>query len=449
MANKILYNTVSGGEREGDYPSFVADPDFAIYSPKVSGRKIKFSKQLNEQEISDGYFFHETSNGEVRVNLDSYATAGVNHEYSLYFHPTMYDDGLIEDTWFFSWDQNNGLFLDNWSKKITIDRIFENEINETVDNDLVSVLDATSTGVGGFLMSSWFFLPNIGEVGAFGSGLFYPSGTAGWIYHLFFDSWVFTSILNDNKRSLWFFIPPGGSQTVVGGGVWMYASVEFLGIENRENSLTYLGSDSGDVKSGWLKWFDIQSTEYKAAIYSYSSKSWFGFLSSSSGDLFTLLSASEVSSLGVVNISEVPPSPKASFSVGATLLNENIEKKISHDNFGTLILGYPDFGSDGIWMFVQNKILEITELSSAVGWCWFSREYASGFQDSRFFWFADSGHMSQDSLDNIGTFTNRQCVLFFCQNVSSMCSAVVNTNGELFISIISDEQKTNYHKLVA
>lgn len=267
MANKVLYNTVSGGESEGDYPAFIVDPDFAIYSPKVSGIKKNFSIQLNSQQVSDGYFLH---NGQVRVDLDSTANTDIAYEYSLYFYPTMYDDGTIEDTWFFSWDQNNSRFLDNWSRQISV------------------------------------------------------------------------------KYSL----QPNG---------------------------------------------------------------------------------------------ETLPS----FNIGSTLLSSNRIREINHDNFGEIELGYPDFGADGIWMYIKNKITQITELSNAVGWCWFNREYASSFTNSSFFWFADSAHMSQASLNNIGSFTNSQCVLFFSQNISSMCSAIVNTSGELFISVISDEQKTNYYKLVA
>ena len=37
MSQTILFNTSTGGQQEGDLPSFVPDDKFAIYSPRVSG----------------------------------------------------------------------------------------------------------------------------------------------------------------------------------------------------------------------------------------------------------------------------------------------------------------------------------------------------------------------------------------------------------------------------
>lgn len=172
---------------------------------------------------------------------------------------------------------------------------------------------------------------------------------------------------------------------------------------------------------------------------------YYGF-NSSSGSLFTEISQEEAQNLGVIDFE--PVDMEASFSIGGTLLNENANRQIVHDNFGDLQLGYPDFLSDGIWMYVQNKVLEIPELSTNVGWCWFNREYASSFGDGNFFWFADSASIEAASLTRIGTYTNGQCVLFYSQSAASMCAAIVNTSEELFISVLSDEYKTKYYKLV-
>lgn len=264
MANIILYETSTGGEREGDYPEFVVDPDFAIYSPRVSGKKKEYSKELTSQEINQGYIVQSTPRGDVNVEIIGNYSEGNTYQYEIYFYPRMYDDGLISETWFFSYDQNNDVDLDNWTKNIRVKYV----------NDI------------------------------------------------------------------------------------------------------------------------------------------------------------------------------ASFSIGATLLNENASRKLVHENFGEIDLGYPDFLSDGIWMYVQNKVLEIPELSTNVGWCWFNREYASSFGDGNFFWFADSASIEASSLTRIGTYTNGQCVLFYSQSAASMCAAIVNTSGELFISVLSDQYKTKYYKLV-
>jgi len=441
MSNQILFPTSTGGPSEGDYPSFVVDPDFAIYSPKVSGIKRKYSKELTSEEIDQGYIVQDNINVEI-VGLHS---EGYLYEYEIYFYPAMYDDGLIDNTWFFSWDQNNSRFLDNWSSVIRVKQVAVGQSSQDIgaaENTRQSVFDATDL-TSGWFQSSWFFLPNAGESGAFGSGAYFDAQN-NWIFHEFFG-WLYISLLNDNLQNFWFFMAENGSMSQEDSGVWMFASRLFLGEEESvRNSLTYMHKFK-DIESGWVQWLDTTSDDYSAIIYQYTMEKYYGF-NSSSGSLFTEISWQEAQNLGVVDLEAIDM--QASFSIGATLLNENANRQIVHDNFGDLQLGYPDFLSDGIWMYVQNKILEIPELSANVGWCWFNREYASSFGGGNFFWFADSASIEAESLTRIGTYTNRQCVLFYSQSVASMCAAIVNTSGELFVSVLSDEYKTKYYKLV-
>ena len=445
MADIILYETSTGGEKEGDYPSFVVDPDFAIYSPKVSGIKRKYSKELTSEEVSQGYIVQSTTRGDVDVEIIGSYSEGNVYQYEIYFYPRMLDNGLIQNTWFFSYDQNNDVFLDNWSNEIRVKQVNPNQSQEDIsaaDNTRQSVLDTIELGSGWF-ESSWFFLPNAGESVGFGSGTYYDGGN-GWILHLFFG-WLYISLLNDNLQNFWFFMAEDGSNSQDGTGVWMFASRLFLGGGNPlVNSFTYM-HNFGDIQAGWVQWFDAASGDYSAIIYQYTMEKYYGF-NSDSGTLFTEISAQEANNLGIVNFN--PVDMVASFAIGGTLLNTNADRQLVHNNFGDIQLGYPDFLSDGIWMYIKNKILEIPELSNDVGWCWFNREYASSFSDGNFFWFADSASIEAASLTRIGAYTNGQCVLFYSQSAASMCAAIVNTSGELFISVLSDQYKTKYYKLV-
>jgi hypothetical protein len=85
MSQTILFNTSTGGQQEGDLPYFVPDDKFAIYSPRVSGIRT-FSE--------DG---------------------------STFFYPTLTDQKIISNTWFFSYDEKNAVFLDNWSTSFYVD----------------------------------------------------------------------------------------------------------------------------------------------------------------------------------------------------------------------------------------------------------------------------------------------------------------------------------------
>lgn len=445
MADIILYETSTGGEKEGDYPSFVVDPDFAIYSPKVSGIKRKYSKELTSEEVGQGYIVQSTTRGDVNVEIIGSYSEGNVYQYEIYFYPRMLDNGLIQNTWFFSYDQNNNKFLDNWSNEIRVKQVNPNQSQEDIsaaDNTRQSVLDTIELGFGWF-ESSWFFLPNAGETGEFGSGSYFDA-ESGWIFHSFFG-WLYISLLNDNLQNFWFFMAESGSNSQDDTGVWMLASRLFLGGGNPLlNSFTYM-HNFGDIQAGWIQWFDTVSGDYSAIIYQYTMEKYYGF-NSGSGTLFTEISAQEAINLGVVNFN--PVNMVASFAIGGTLLNTNADRQLVHNNFGDIQLGYPDFLSDGIWMYIKNKILEIPELSANVGWCWFNREYASSFGDGNFFWFADSASIEAASLTRIGAYTNGECVLFYSQSAASMCAAIVNTSGELFISVLSDQYKTKYYKLV-
>lgn len=218
----ILYNTTTGGENEGDFPAFVPDPDFSIYSPKVSG--IRRGNQ--------------------------------------YYYPTMTDEKIITNTWFFSYDEYNDVFLDNWSNSFFVD-----------------------------------------------------------------------------------------------------------------------------------------------------------------------------------------------FEIGSTLLSENPRNKrmINHDNLGLIELGYPDFGADGIWMFLEARVSEIQEFSQNIGWVWFNRKYIVSVSTSDFFWFADKQYMSTQTINRIGgdnNFTNGQCSCFYSEVFGQWCPVIVNADQDVFLSVISDDDKANYFQVI-
>lgn len=141
------------------------------------------------------------------------------------------------------------------------------------------------------------------------------------------------------------------------------------------------------------------------------------------------------------------------FEIGSTLLSENPRNKrvINHDNLGLIELGYPDFRADGIWMFLKARVSEIQEFSQNIGWVWFNRKYIVSVSASDFFWFADKEYMSTQTINRIGgenNFTNGQCSCFYSEVFGQWCPVIVNADQDVFLSVISDDDKANYFQVI-
>lgn len=124
---------------------------------------------------------------------------------------------------------------------------------------------------------------------------------------------------------------------------------------------------------------------------------------------------------------------------------------INHDNLGLIELGYPDFRADGIWMFLEARVSEIQEFSQNIGWVWFNRKYIVSVSTSDFFWFADKQYMSTQTINRMGgenNFTNGQCSCFYSEVFGQWCPVIVNADRDVFLSVISDDDKANYFQVI-
>ena len=104
-----------------------------------------------------------------------------------------------------------------------------------------------------------------------------------------------------------------------------------------------------------------------------------------------------------------------------------------------------------MWLFLKKRVSEVSYFSVNIGWCWFSREYINSLGDSDFFWFADSQYMDSATLTRIGgvnNFSNGQCVSCFSESAGRWCSMIANNQGDIFLSVITDEIKSEYFKIV-
>ena len=134
---------------------------------------------------------------------------------------------------------------------LSIEENYEVEIILPAENNLFSMLDAQSLD-NDWYESSWFFKANMGETNSIDVPQFYaPDGN--WVYNIFWG-WIYVSLSNNNEKEFWFY-------SEVGGGMWFWASNQFLGSSNvSSNSFIYLG-ESGDSTlgpNGWLEWFGVE-----------------------------------------------------------------------------------------------------------------------------------------------------------------------------------------------
>ena len=155
---------------------------------------------------------------------------------------------------------------------LSVEQNYEVEIILPAENNLLSVLDAQSLD-NDWYESSWFFKSNIGETNSINVPQFYtPNGN--WIYSIFWG-WIYVSLSNNNEKEFWFY-------SEIGGGMWFWASNQFLGSSNvGSNSFIYLGESGGSTlgPNGWLEWFGVEPfvVGYKALIKNNSNNKFYGF----------------------------------------------------------------------------------------------------------------------------------------------------------------------------
>jgi len=133
---------------------------------------------------------------------------------------------------------------------INIEKDFEVEIILGAENNLLSVMSATSLG-DGWYESDWFFKPNLGETKEINVGQFYKN-RENLIYHAFWG-WTFVSLLGNQEKELWFY-----PQEI---GMWFWAANSSLGSSNiNENSFVYLGDSENSTlgPEGWTEWFGLE-----------------------------------------------------------------------------------------------------------------------------------------------------------------------------------------------
>lgn len=139
---------------------------------------------------------------------------------------------------------------------INIEKDFEVEIILGAENNLLSVMSATSLG-DGWYESDWFFKPNLGETKEINVGQFYKN-REDLIYHAFWG-WTFVSLLGNQEKELWFF-----PQEI---GMWFWAANSSLGSSNiNENSFVYLGDSENSTlgPEGWTEWFGLKDYRMNA-----------------------------------------------------------------------------------------------------------------------------------------------------------------------------------------
>lgn len=137
---------------------------------------------------------------------------------------------------------------------ISLEKDYEVEIVLPSGNHLLSVLDSQSLN-NDWYESSWFFKANAGTNNSIDEPQFYaPDGN--WVYSVFWG-WIYVSLANVTQKEFWFY-------SEIGGGMWFWASDQFLGSSGTSpNSFVYL-DDSGDSSlgpSGWLEWFGVDPFE--------------------------------------------------------------------------------------------------------------------------------------------------------------------------------------------
>lgn len=122
------------------------------------------------------------------------------------------------------------------------------EVEESVDayfsseaqNTIISALDLTELA-GGWYRSSWFFIPNKGEVSELDKSLNYLIEGSNWIYNTLLG-WLFINLDNSYGKNFWFYMPQFSNSRSEGDGVWLWADIQTIGSSiSSSNSFIYLG----------------------------------------------------------------------------------------------------------------------------------------------------------------------------------------------------------------
>ena len=101
------------------------------------------------------------------------------------------------------------------------------EVEESVDayfsseaqNTIISALELTELA-GGWYRSSWFFIPNKGEVSELDKSLNYLIEGSNWIYNTLLG-WLFINLDNSYGKNFWFYMPQFSNSRSEGDGVWL------------------------------------------------------------------------------------------------------------------------------------------------------------------------------------------------------------------------------------
>ena len=255
---------------ESDHLTHVSNYS-GVFDPDASYQKFDFV-----HNTGDGLFYYArndmTQGGNIvigegdRFTLDPNGSTN-NGSPTHYIYDEFNDVGgfNVGQTLYISGSLNGS---DGEYNILSIEENYEVEIILPAENNLFSVLDVQRLD-NDWCESSWFFKANIGETNSINEPKFYaPDGS--WVYSVFWG-WIYISLSNNNEKEFWFY-------SEIGGGMWFWASSQFLGSSNvGSNSFIYLG-ESGDSTlgpNGWLEWFGVDG--YKALVKNNSNNKFYGF----------------------------------------------------------------------------------------------------------------------------------------------------------------------------
>ena len=247
-----------------------------VFNPSGSYEKFDFV-----YNTGDGLFYYAMEDlhfgGEVELSFQNRFTLDPNgptqdgfDTYYIYDEQNLPED-ILEPGQLIEIDgssfESDGLY-----KIIDIEAGVQEPIYFNDENTLSAVLGATDLS-NGWLSSSWFFRPNLGETREIDEPNLYTSDN-NWCYHTFWG-WIYVSLLNNGNKEFWFYHQSSEA--------WFWVSINSLGtLDFDSNSFVYLSSVSnGSLGSeGWLQFFNADgiSENYKAVIKNHTDGNFYAML---------------------------------------------------------------------------------------------------------------------------------------------------------------------------